>query len=264
MSGSNTAEQWGRLWHDAPRRLKELRFSVEKAEKSLIWSSIRESLGEVHITSLSTIEIGAGAGTISAVFARHGAHVTVLDYSQEALEANAALFESFGLKQESLLANALNLPTSLLGRFDVAMSFGLAEHFEAGDRTKIIKAHFDLLRPGGLAIIEVPNRHCWPYRIWKARRELLGKWHFGLEIPYSRTEISTICRAIGIKNFYITGSPFIASFDFVIPIARWKRSIEKRILKDKRFDPNRIVQERTGLLGAYLGYALVLIARKPA
>jgi 2-polyprenyl-3-methyl-5-hydroxy-6-metoxy-1,4-benzoquinol methylase len=264
MSGSNTAEQWGRLWRDAPSRLKELRFGVEKAEKSLIWSSIRDSLGEVNIGSLSTVEIGAGAGTISAVFARHGARVTVLDYSQEALEVNAALFQSFGLKQESLLSDALDLPTSLLGRFDVAMSFGLAEHFEADERTKIIKAHFDLLQPGGLAIITVPNRHCWPYRIWKARRELIGKWHFGLEIPYSRAEISTICRAIGVKDFHITGSPFIASFDFVIPFARWKRSIEKRILKDKRFDPSRIVQERTGPLGPYLGYALVLVARKPA
>ena len=264
MSGSNTAEQWGRLWRDAPSRLKELRFSVEKAEKSLIWSSMRKSLGEVDIISLSTIEIGAGAGTISAAFARHGASVTVLDYSQEALDANTALFESFGLKQESLLADALKLPASLLGRFDVAMSFGLAEHFEADDRTRIIKAHFDLVQPGGLVIITVPNRHCWPYRIWKARRELTGKWHFGLERPYSRAEISTICRAIGAKDFYITGSPFIASFDFVIPIARWKHSIEKRILKDKRFDPSRIVQERTGLLGPYLGYALVLVARKPA
>ena len=264
MGGGNTAEQWGRLWHDAPRRLKELRFGVDKAEKSLIWSSIRESLGETNIDSLSTAEIGAGAGTISAVFARHGARVTVLDYSKEALEVNTALFESFGLKQESLLADALNLPASLLGRFDVAMSFGLAEHFEADDRTKVIKAHFDLVRPGGLVVITVPNRHCWPYRIWKARRELIGKWHFGMEIPYSRGEISTICGAIGVKDFYVTGSPFLASLDFVIPFARWKRSIEKRILKDKRFDPSRIVQERTGPLGPYLGYALVLIARKPA
>lgn len=264
MSGSNTPEQWGRLWHDAPRRLKELRFGVDKAEKSLIWSSIRKSLGEVNIDSLSTAEIGAGAGTISAVFGRHGASVTVLDFSQEALDVNTALFESLGLKQQSLLADALNLPASLLGRFDVAMSFGLAEHFDGDQRTRVIKAHFDLVRPGGLVVITVPNRHCWPYRLWKARRELTGKWHFGMEIPYSRAEISTICAAIGVKDWHITGSPFLASLDFVLPFARWKRSIEKRILKDRRFDPGRIVQERTGPLGPYLGYALVLIARKPA
>ena len=110
MSTGNTAAQWGRLWIDAPKRLKELRFSVEKAEKSLIWSSAREWIGAVDIGSLSTVEIGAGAGTISAVFARHGARVTVLDYSQEALDTSAALFRELDLGQESILSDALRLP----------------------------------------------------------------------------------------------------------------------------------------------------------
>lgn len=264
MSGSNTAEQWSRLWRNAPSRLKELRFSVEKAEKSLVWASIRDSLGGVNINSLHAIEIGAGAGTISAVFARHGAQVTVLDYSREALNVSTALFESFGLKHESIMSDALNLPASLLGRFDVAMSLGLAEHFENEDRTRIIRAHFDLLRPGGLVVLTVPNRFCLPYRMWKARREALGKWHFGMELPYSRGEIASICRALGVTDFHITGSSFLASLDFVFPFARWKRSIEKRILKDRRFDSHRIVQEQTSFIGAHLGYALVLIARKPS
>jgi SAM-dependent methyltransferase len=264
MSEQNTAAHWGRLWQDAPQRLKDMKFGVEKAEKGLVWASIRESLGEVSLDALRTIEIGAGAGTISAVFARRGAHVTVLDYSREALEANAVLFQDLGLRQESLLSDALNLPAHLLGQYDVAMSFGLAEHFEDGDRARIIRAHFDLLRPGGLAVITVPNRHCWPYRIWKARRERAGTWNFGLEIPFSRGELSDICRSIGVKTFHITGTPFLASFDFLLPFARWKRSIEKRVLKDKRFDPARIVQERTSPLGRRFGYALVLVARKPA
>lgn len=264
MNRTNTAEQWGRLWKEAPKRLKELRFSVEKAEKSLIWSSVMETLEGLDVASLSTVEIGAGAGTISAVFARHGARVTLLDFSQEALNTSAALFRELELKQETILADALNVPSELLGKFDVAMSFGLAEHFEADDRYKIVKAHFDLARPGGLVVLSVPNRHCWPYRLWKARRELLGKWHFGLEVPYSRAEITEICRKIGVKDFRILGSPFVASFDFVLPFARWKRSLEKRILKDRRFDPKRIVQERSSPLGARFGYALILIARKPA
>jgi len=263
MSTGNTAEQWGRLWSGAPKRLKELRFSVEKAERSFTWSSVAEALGKVDYGSLSTAELGAGSGTISAVFARHGARVTVLDYSQEALDTSSALFGELGLAQESILADALSLPESLVGQFDVAMSFGLAEHFEGNDRGRIIKAHFDLLRPGGLAVISVPNRHCWPYRLWKARRELLGKWQFGLEKPFSRGEIAQICQEVGVTDFEIAGSPFMASLEFLIPVARWKRSLEKRMLKDKRFDPQRISPERKGTLGAYLGYALVLIARKP-
>ncbi len=264
MSTGNTAEQWGRLWSGAPKRLKELRFSVDKAEKSFIWSSVSEALGQQDHSSLSTVELGAGSGTISAVFARQGARVTVLDYSQEALDTSTALFGELGLAQESMLADALRLPESLVGQFDVAMSFGLAEHFEGDDRARIVKAHFDLLRPGGLAVISVPNRNCWPYRMWKARREALGKWQFGLEMPFSRDEIAQICHDCGVTDFEIAGSPFVASLEFLFPLARWKRSVEKRILKDRRFDPARIKPERKGRLGAYLGYALVLIARKPS
>ena len=264
MSSGNTAEQWGRLWSDAPKRIKELRFSVEKAEKSFIWSSVEEALGKPDYSRLSTVELGAGSGTISAVFARNGARVTVLDYSQEALNTSSALFGELGLAQESLLADALRLPNALAGQFDVAMSFGLAEHFEGADRASIIRAHFELLKPGGLAVISVPNRNCWPYRLWKARREALGKWQFGLEMPFSRSELAQICHSIGVTDFEIAGSPFVASLEFLFPLARWKRSMEKRILKDKRFDPDRIKPERKGRLGAYLGYALVLIARKPS
>ncbi|UCH47848.1 MAG: class I SAM-dependent methyltransferase [Betaproteobacteria bacterium] len=264
MSGSNTAEQWNRLWSNASCRLEELKFGVAKAEKSLVWSSITNALEGEKIPSLSVIEIGAGSGTVGAVFAKHGAQVTVLDYSEEALNVNTALFESLGLKQESIISDALRLPSSLMGQFDVAMSFGLAEHFEGDDRASIIKAHFDLCRPGGLVVLTVPNRYCFPYRMWKARREFFGKWHFGLEVPFSRSELLSICQSLGATECNITGSSFVASLHFVFPFARWKRSIEKRVLKNRRFDPNRIAQETTSILGAYLGYALLLVARKPS
>ncbi|MCI0749977.1 MAG: class I SAM-dependent methyltransferase [Nevskiales bacterium] len=264
MTTTNTVTTWARVWQDASIHLKERLFSMEQIERGLTWSTIRTWLGTVDLGSLKTIEIGAGAGTVSAVFARHGAQVTVLDYTKEALEVSADLFRHLGLKHESALADALDLPVDLLGRYDLAMSFGLAEHFENGNRTKIIKAHFDLVKPGGLVAITVPNSHCYPYRFWKASREWRGKWHWGLELPFSRKELSGICQALGVKDFRITGSSFIGSLNFILPFARLKRSIEKRVLKEKRFDPGRISQERESLLGPYLGMALILVARKPA
>lgn len=263
MDSKNTAEQWGLVWQDASSKLRERVFSIETIQRGMVWSLIGRWLGPADWGSVKTIEIGAGAGTVSAVFARHGARVTVLDYATEAHKVSSELFEHLGFQHESVLANALDLPDHLLGRYDVAMSYGLAEHFEGPDRTKIIKAHFDLVRPGGLVVISVPNRHCWPYRFWKAAREARGRWHYGLEIPFSRGELLDICRNLGIADLHLTGSPFIRSFDFVLPFARWKRSLEKRLLKDRRFDPRRIRPERETLLGSRLGMTLLLIARKP-
>ena len=74
MSGNNTAEQWGTLCGAMPQvRLKELRFGVEKAKKSYNLVVNPRIAREVNISSRSTIEIGAGAGTRGAAFARHGA-----------------------------------------------------------------------------------------------------------------------------------------------------------------------------------------------
>ncbi|HUG77692.1 MAG TPA: class I SAM-dependent methyltransferase [Burkholderiales bacterium] len=264
MTASNTAAQWDKLWEHAPNRVRELMYNVSQAEHSVVWRAIRRAMEEYGIRKdSSTIELGAGAGTVSAAFAKQGAHVTVLDYSQAALDTSATVFQSLGLMQASVLADALKLPAEMLGKYDVSLSFGMAEHFEGQDRLIIIKAHFDVLRPGGLAIISVPNLHCWPYRFWKWERELTGRWSFGLELPYTRRELADLCHRLGIRRYRVDGSPFFSSLNFVLPFARWKRSIDKRVLGDRRFDPARVKPERPDRLGPYLGYALFLLAQKP-
>jgi hypothetical protein len=80
------------------------------------------------------------------------------------------------------------------------MSFGLAEHFRGTKRIKINKAHFDVLRKGGIAFISVPNKHNPPYRISKFVAEHTGRCTVGEEYPYSRKELRNICEQIGITK----------------------------------------------------------------
>ena len=58
-----------------------------------------------------------------------GANVTLLDYSETALEKAKLLFSNFNCKAQFIKADAFNIPPNLLNKFDVSMSFGLAEHF---------------------------------------------------------------------------------------------------------------------------------------
>ncbi len=259
----NDSAQWDRVWAAGSDRLKERLFSAEQIKRQAAWSTAMRLLRDVDPKSLSTIEIGAGAGTASTIFARMGARVTILDYAPEALTASEDLFRELGLTREPVLADALNPPAALRGKFDVSMSFGLAEHFEDASRIAIIKAHFDMLRPGGLAIITVPNSRCHPYRWWKAKKQRLGTWEWGLEIPFSEEELVSICETIGITDYSIVGSPFLQTLNFVTPFSRWKRSIEKRVLKDRRFDPARIAQEEESWLGHRYGFSITLIGRQP-
>jgi SAM-dependent methyltransferase len=206
---------------------------------------------------------GPAAASYSAVFARRGANVTVLDYSKTALDVSAELFSKLGLAQTQVLADAMHLPSDLVGQFDISSSFGVCEHFEGEDRYRIISSHFDVLRPGGLAIISVPNARCLPYRIWKAKREILGTWQFGLEIPFSRQELSAISRRAGMRTHGFVGSSFIDSFDYLLPFARWKRSLLKRFAPTRLHDPSRLKKRNPSAMDAYFGAAVVLIAQKP-
>jgi 2-polyprenyl-3-methyl-5-hydroxy-6-metoxy-1,4-benzoquinol methylase len=260
---ANTSGLWDSLWLSAPPRIRELVYSVFKEERGSVWKQMQAEVGTagMDFKGLDVIEIGAGSGTFAAIFARRGANVTVLDYSENALDASRRLFADLGVDARFVQADALSLDPSLLGRFDVSMSFGLAEHFVGEDRRRIVKSHFDLLRPGGLAFVSVPNRHCMPYRLWKAKRELLGRWNFGLEVPFSRSELRTIAAQVGARDCRFIGSSFIASFDFLLPFRRWKNSYLKRFRKDRWLNPEYLPERSPGPLDEYFGYSLTLAAR---
>jgi 2-polyprenyl-3-methyl-5-hydroxy-6-metoxy-1,4-benzoquinol methylase len=171
--------------------------------------------------------------------AKRGVNVTVLDYSDLALQKAKAFFDSQKLKADFINTDALKLPDNHLHKFDVVMSFGLAEHFT--DRMPIFAAHVNLLKPGGTAIISVPNKHCPPYRLYKYLAEKLGRWPFGEEYPMSKVELKEICAEIEIKEYKIISSSLINTFAFF-------------------YSGFRSIQRATPL-DPYLGYALVLIGK---
>jgi glycosyltransferase involved in cell wall biosynthesis/SAM-dependent methyltransferase len=71
---------------------------------------------------------------------------------------------------------------------DVVFSVGLIEHFDAAGTRRALLAHFDLLKPGGCAIVSFPT----PSLLYRAARrlcELLGLWKFPDERPVARSEV---------------------------------------------------------------------------
>ncbi len=71
---------------------------------------------------------------------------------------------------------------------DCVFSFGLIEHFDARGTSKAIKAHFDLLNKGGIAIISFPTP-TWLYKATRFVSEFLNLWIFHDERPLKREEV---------------------------------------------------------------------------
>lgn len=101
------------------------------------------------------IEIGCAPGKFLAwvdVFC--SSETSGLDYSSSGIKNCQDLFREMGLKvdlhQGDFFAN--ELPKS---SFEVVTSFGFVEHFD--DPTLAIEKHIELLAPGGVALITIPN-----------------------------------------------------------------------------------------------------------
>jgi SAM-dependent methyltransferase len=253
---------WDDLWDEGRTREADL-VALAKEEASIRWRRIvgivAGSLGSFR--GLSVIELGAGAGTCGALMARQGARVTLVDYSEQALARAREFFDRNGVPATFLRHDVLCLPPNLRGRFDIAMSFGLIEHFRGPDRLAASAAHFDLLRPGGIALLSVPNRYNPPYRLFKflaGLPGLSGVWRVGDEHPYSRRELEGICRRLGITEYGFIGDSFLSSWRFVSPARAVKRLL--RVGDRPRLSPIR--PERGTFLDAWISYALVLWARR--
>lgn len=256
----NTPELWDEVWAQsdgAPDAGRVLSAEARGVRWRRIGREVRRRMGDP--AGLRVVEIGAGTGVGAALLALAGAQATVLDYSHGALERSRRFFGDASLPATFVRADALDLPGELTGAFDVSLSFGLAEHFAGESRRRIIAAHLDLLRPGGLAVVSVPNRHNLPYRFFKFAAERTGRWRVGEEYPFSRRELERLCRELGVEEWGFVGDSLLESVRFLIPtrVKLWWARVRSGLrLPEPGPLPGTFLDE-------YVSYSLVLLAVKP-
>jgi 2-polyprenyl-3-methyl-5-hydroxy-6-metoxy-1,4-benzoquinol methylase len=101
------------------------------------------------------IELGCAPGKILAwVASVLKADVAGLDYSESGISKCRVLFDALGLKANLYQDDFFNhqIPPA---SFDIVTSFGVIEHFD--NARSVVQRHLDLVKPGGVALIAVPN-----------------------------------------------------------------------------------------------------------
>jgi 2-polyprenyl-3-methyl-5-hydroxy-6-metoxy-1,4-benzoquinol methylase len=203
------AADWDAQWRAEPLEPS----AVRAEERTPRWRAqerlVRERFG--GFDGLKAVEVGSGRGLNGLLYAVRGAEVTLVDSSRLALDQAAALFESFGAEARAVETDLFALPAELKGQFDIAMSFGVCEHFLGERRLAAIEAHLEPVRPGGLALLGVPNRHAPAYRLWLATLKRRGTWPLGTEEPFSSTELIALARAAGGEPLEPVYGSFVAS-----------------------------------------------------
>jgi 2-polyprenyl-3-methyl-5-hydroxy-6-metoxy-1,4-benzoquinol methylase len=250
MLMENSKDLWDRHWLGQEISARALKRSTDDEMASVRWRKIEDEVLTRYgsFTGLEVLELGAGAGTVSLIMRLKGADVTLIDYSPRALERAQLLFRNFNCTANFLKADCLNLPSELLGKFDISMSFGLAEHFIGKERAKIFIAHSIALKDNGISFISVPNRYCLPYRLWKKGLELRRAWLYGREVPFTAAELRRMASSAGYRDNRILGSSFFRSLDQFLLLSIFSRL--------------GINTEKKSFLDNFFGYALVLAGYK--
>jgi len=137
-----TASQ-GRIKHRLPSKLNVGVLNITRLIKRYVKPGSRY------------LEIGCAPGKMLAwVASVLKAEVSGLDYSEPGIAKCRMLFDTLGLKVDLYHDDFFNhhlQPAS----FDVVTSFGVIEHFD--DARPVVQRHLDLVKPGSVALIAVPN-----------------------------------------------------------------------------------------------------------
>lgn len=161
---------------------------------------LREIIGNPKNKKI--LEVGSGSGTASGYLAKEGAEVYLVDTSGKALAFSRKYFKENGLRAKFFQQDAFKIKFHP-NRFDVVFSGGLLEHFVDDQKIFLIKKMWEIIKPGGILLISVPNCRNWPFMIAKKLLLWRGKWSFGYEDELSVSRLKKLAQKAGILDFFI-------------------------------------------------------------
>jgi SAM-dependent methyltransferase len=104
------------------------------------------------------LDVGCGAGVEVVRFARAGARITGVDIAESAITLARQNLQHAHLQARLEVADGEALPFAD-GSFDLVYAHGVVQY--SGDDRRLVAECRRVLRPGGLAIFQVYNRHSW-------------------------------------------------------------------------------------------------------
>jgi SAM-dependent methyltransferase len=207
----SSPEFWEQLWRDGP-----LSPPIEPDDPSprnhfyrLLDRRFAAALQSQAGGAKDLIEIGCGGSRWLPYFSRRfGLRVSGIDYNEAGCRSAERLLAASGVTGEIVHADMFDPPPRLLGRFDVAVSFGLVEHFD--DPAAAVSACAALLHPGGLLITLVPTMSGLHGLIYRLLRPAV----YAIHRPQRREALSAAHRDAGLRVQsceYLLGLPGVVS-----------------------------------------------------
>jgi SAM-dependent methyltransferase len=146
--------------------------------------------------------------------------------------------------------------------FDLVYSMGTVEHFEETEQA-LAEIH-RVLRPGGLAVVGVPNRFDPFLRpLLVALLDRLGRYDYGREKCYSHRRFAAMLEAAGLRVRRHSGVLFLPGWLRMADLLLHTRGSRWARLTGALVRPFAALYRRVPALRRH-GYLIALLAEKPA
>jgi len=187
MPGSRPAPNGATDWDAYYQNVPATAHLTRRYTRLVLLDAIKSAAGA---SPLSIVEIGgANSCFLDAIVAElKPRSYDVVDTNRHGLSLLASRVAQdvrLRLHEQSVLSMNLEEPA------DLVFSVGLVEHFDHAGTRAAVDAHFDVLRPGGTAIITFPT----PTALYRATRKLIssvGMWAFPDERPLDPSEVRPV------------------------------------------------------------------------
>jgi len=107
--------------------------------------------------NLKCIECGSGGGYESSLMAKGGAKVTILDYSEEAIEYAKIVAQRLNVLGKIQFINVNIFDFYTKEKYDLAWNCSVIEHYQDNEIVQLIKKMMDFTKNNGLVVITIPN-----------------------------------------------------------------------------------------------------------
>lgn len=143
---------------------------------------------------LKLLEFGAGGSRWLPYFAKQfGYEVSGIDYSERGCQLAQHNLEANGISGEIHCLDFLSLPEAFYNNYDVVVSFGVIEHFDAP--FEVLEIFSRALRWDGFLVTVVPNLYSFITPI----QAMVGKAILAMHKPITLTEIGDFYEDLGYK-----------------------------------------------------------------
>jgi len=192
MARTSDKEHWEKLW-----KKRDIKAMYDNSGRIL--EAVQRLWGD-ELDGKRILEVGAGSGRDSFDLAALGAEVYTLDYAPSSLKLIQKINEESRAQTIPIGGDAFALPFAD-ETFDLVFHQGLIEHFR--EEEGIIAENARVLKPGGYAIIDVPQAF-HVYTVIKKSLIAINKWFAGWEKQFTLGQLERKIRKYGLEptDFY--------------------------------------------------------------